>query len=90
VSSGSARSRNANSGAILESEGERRALLLRMGTGPTAWAYLDTLARSARMSGTALGPKLEALEQEGLVTSKTAPAGPRYRLSDEGRRVRAG
>jgi predicted ArsR family transcriptional regulator len=90
VSSGSARSRNANSGASFESEGERRALLLRMGTGPTAWAYLDTLARSARTSRNALRPKLEALEQEGLVASKRAPAGPRYRLTDEGRRVRAG
>jgi predicted ArsR family transcriptional regulator len=90
VTSGSARSRNANSGAIFESEGERRALLLRMGTGPTAWAYLDTLARSARMSRDALRPKLEALEQEGLVDSKRAPAGLRYRLTDDGRRVRAG
>jgi hypothetical protein len=90
VSSASARSRNANAGAIFESEGERRALLLRMGTGPTAWAYLDTLARSARMSRNALRPKLEALELENLVTAKEAPAGPRYRLTDEGRRVRAG
>jgi predicted transcriptional regulator len=90
VSSGSARSRKANSGAIFESEDERRALLLRMGTGPTAWAYLDTLVRSARMSRDALRPKLEALEQEGLVVSKRAPAGLRYRLTDDGRRVRAG
>jgi predicted ArsR family transcriptional regulator len=90
VSSGSTRSRNANSGAVFENEGERRALLLRMGTGPAAWAYLDTLARSARMSRDALRPKLEALEQEGLVASKRAPAGLRYRLTDDGRRVRAG
>jgi DNA-binding HxlR family transcriptional regulator len=90
VSPGSARSRNANSGAVFEHDGERRALLLRMGTGPTAWAYLDTLARSARMSRNALRPKLEALELEDLVTAKEAPAGPRYRLTDEGRRVRAG
>jgi predicted transcriptional regulator len=90
VSSGSVRSRKANSGAIFESEDERRALLLRMGTGPTAWAYLDTLVRSARMSRDALRPKLEALEQEGLVVSKRAPAGLRYRLTDDGRRVRAG
>jgi DNA-binding MarR family transcriptional regulator len=90
VSSGSARSRNTDSGAIFESDGERRALLLRMGTGPTAWAYLDTLARAARMSRNALKPKLEALEQEGLVASKRAPAGLRYRLTDDGRRVRAG
>jgi predicted ArsR family transcriptional regulator len=90
VSSGSARSRNLNPGAVFENEGERRALLLRMGTGPTAWAYLDTLARSARMSRDALRPKLEALEQEGLVDSKRAPAGLRYRLTDDGRRVRAG
>jgi DNA-binding MarR family transcriptional regulator len=61
-----------------------------MGTGPTACAYLDTLARSARMSRDALTPKLEALEQEGLVDSKRAPAGLRYRLTDDGRRVRAG
>jgi uncharacterized protein (DUF488 family) len=72
VSSGSARSRNANAGAIFESEGEGRALLLRMGSGPTAWAYLDTLARSARMSRNALRPKLEALELEDLVTAKEA------------------
>ena len=85
----SARSRTANSGPTFENEGERRALLLRMGTGPTAWAYLDTLARSARMSRDALGPKLEALEQEGLVESDKAPAGLRYRLTDDGRRVRA-
>lgn len=90
MSSGSARSRKANSGAIFESEDERRALLLRMGTGPTAWAYLDTLARSARLSRDALRAKLEALEQEGLVASKKAPAGLRYRLTDDGRRVRVG
>lgn len=90
MTSGSARSRNANSRATFESEGETRALLLRMGTGPTAWAYLDTLARSARMSRDALRSKLEALEQEGLVDSKRAPAGLRYRLTDDGRRVRAG
>jgi predicted ArsR family transcriptional regulator len=81
---------NANSGAVLASEVERRALLLRMGTGPTAWAYLDTLARAARMSRNALKPKLEALEQEGLVASTNAPAGLRYRLTEDGRRVRAG
>ena len=90
VNSVPARSRSADSAAIFEDEGERRALLLRMGTGPTAWAYLDTLARAARMSRKALGPKLEALEQEGLVASKEAPAGLRYLLTDEGRRVRAG
>ena len=90
MSSGATHSRNADSGAIFESEGERRALLLRMGTGPTAWAYLDTLARSARMSRNALRQRLEALEQEGLVASKRAPAGLRYRLTDDGRRVRAG
>ena len=70
--------------------GERRALLLRMGTGPSSWVYLDTLARSARMTRSALGPKLEELEQEGLVDSKSAPGGRRYRLTDAGRRVRAG
>ena len=82
--------RTASSAPIFEDESEKRALLLRMGTGPTAWAYLDTLARAARMSRKALGPKLEALEQKGLVASKEAPAGRRYRLTDEGRRVRAG
>jgi hypothetical protein len=82
--------RPASLAPIFEDEGERRALLLRMGTGPTAWAYLDTLARAARMSRKALRPKLEALEQAGLVASKEAPAGRRYRLTDEGRRVRAG
>jgi predicted ArsR family transcriptional regulator len=90
VNSGPVRSRSADSAAIFEDEGERRALLLRMGTGPTAWAYLDTLARAARMSRKALRPKLEALEQEGLVASTGAPAGLRYRLTEEGRRVRAG
>jgi hypothetical protein len=40
------------------------------------------------MSRDALRPKLEALEQEGLVASKRAPAGFRYRLTDDGRRVR--
>jgi len=83
-------SRNADSGAVFASEGERRALLLRMGTGPSAWAYLDTLARAARMSRNALRPKLEALEQEGLIASMRAPAGLRYRLTGDGRRIRAG
>jgi predicted transcriptional regulator len=90
VNSGPVRSRSGSSAAIFEDEGEKHALLLRMGTGPTAWAYLDTLARAARMSRKALAPKLEALQQEGLVASKDAPAGVRYRLTDEGRRVRAG
>lgn len=82
--------RTAGSVPVFGDEGEKRALLLRMGAGPTAWAYLDTLARAARMSRKALRPKLEALEQEGLVASSEAPAGLRYRLTDEGRRVRAG
>jgi DNA-binding IscR family transcriptional regulator len=82
--------RDSNAGAVFESEGERRALLLRMGTDPAAWVYLDTLARSARMPQNALELKLEALEREGLVASKRAPAGSRYRLTDDGRRVRAG
>jgi hypothetical protein len=77
-------------GDVIPDEGEKRALLLRMGTGPTALAYLDTLARAVRMSRKALEPKLEALEEEGLVASIEAPAGRRYRLTDEGRRVRAG
>jgi hypothetical protein len=67
--------RTASSAPIFEDEGEKRALLLRMGTGPTAWAYLDTLARAARMARKALGPMLVALEQGGLVASKAAPAG---------------
>jgi predicted ArsR family transcriptional regulator len=81
---------NANSGAVFASEAERRALLLRMGSSPTAWAYLDTLARAAGMSRNAVKRKLEALEQEGLVASTKAPAGLRYRLTEDGRRVRAG
>jgi predicted transcriptional regulator len=80
----------ANSGAVFASEAERRALLLRMGSGPSAWAYLDTLARAAGMSCNAVKRKLEALEQEGLVASMKAPAGLRYRLTEDGRRVRAG
>jgi DNA-binding IclR family transcriptional regulator len=51
-----------------------------MGSGPTAWTYLDTLARAAGMSRSAVKRKLEALEQEGLVASTKAPAGLRYRL----------
>jgi|SRR5581483_5904734 len=82
--------RNGNPDTVFESEDERRALLLRMGTDPAAWVYLDTLARAARMSCNALRVKLGALEQEGLVASKRAPAGPRYRLTDDGRRRRAG
>jgi predicted ArsR family transcriptional regulator len=80
----------ANSGAAFASEAERRALLLRMGSSPTAWAYVDTLARAAGMSCNAAKRKLEALEQEGLVASMKAPAGLRYRLTEAGRRVRAG
>jgi DNA-binding HxlR family transcriptional regulator len=90
MSSGSVRRANDSSGSVFDEVGEKRALLLRMGTGPTAWAYLDTLARAARMSRDALRPKFEALEQDGLVESRNAPAGVRYRLTDEGRRVRAG
>jgi DNA-binding HxlR family transcriptional regulator len=59
--------------------------LLRMGSGPKAWAYLDTLARSARVSRDTLKPKLEALEQEGFVASTKAPAGLRYQLTEDGR-----
>ena len=81
---------NANSAAVFASEAERRALLLRMGSGPTAWAYLDTLARAGGLPRNALKRKLEALEQEGLVASTKAPAGLRYRLTEDGRRVRAG
>ena len=67
---------------------EKRALLLRMGSGPKAWVYLDTLARAAGLSRDALRPKLEALEHEGLVASTTAPAGLRYQLTEEGRGFR--
>ena len=78
------------SGVVFAGAGEKRALLLRMGTGPKAWAYLDTLARAAGISCNALKPKLEALEQEGFVASTKAPAGLRYQLTEDGRRVRAG
>jgi DNA-binding IclR family transcriptional regulator len=81
---------SAGAGMTFENDAERRALLVRMGTGPTAWAHLDTLARAARMSRETLRPMLEALEREGLVSSIKAPAGLRYRLTEEGRRVRAG
>jgi DNA-binding HxlR family transcriptional regulator len=72
-----------------EHDADRRALLLRMGTGPTAWAYLDTLARAARMSRDRIRPRLEELERDGLVASQKAPAGVRYRLTEKGRRLRA-
>jgi hypothetical protein len=78
------------SGAAFESDDERRALLLRMGTAPAAWVYLDTLARAARLSRNALRAKLEVLEQEGLVTSRRVPAGLRYVLTEEGHRLRSG
>jgi predicted ArsR family transcriptional regulator len=81
---------NANSAEVFASEGERRALLLRMGSGATAWAHLDTLARAAGMSRNAVKRKLEALEQEGLVASTKATVGLRYRLTEDGRRVRSG
>jgi DNA-binding IclR family transcriptional regulator len=90
VSSDTVGCRNGKSGAVFESEGERRALLLRMGTAPAAWVYLDTLARAARMPRNDLRLKLEALEQEGLVAAMRAPAGLRYRLTDDGRRVGTG
>jgi hypothetical protein len=75
---------------VFAGAGEKRALLLRMGRGPKAWAYLDTLARAAGIPRNALSRKLEALEQEGFVASTKAPAGPRYRLTEDGRRFRAG
>jgi predicted ArsR family transcriptional regulator len=77
-------------GALFASAEEKRALLLRMGSAPKSWAYLDTLARASGISRNALKPKLEALEQEGFVASTKAPAGPRYRLTEDGRRFRAG
>jgi predicted ArsR family transcriptional regulator len=75
---------------VFADAGEKRELLLRMGSGPKAWAYLDTLARAAGISRNALNRKLEALEQEGLVASAKAPAGLRYQLTEHGRRFRAG
>jgi hypothetical protein len=75
---------------IFKSSDERRLLLLRLGTGSNAWVYLDTLARAARMAPEALATKLDALERERLVVLQRAPAGPRYRLTDRGRHVRAG
>jgi DNA-binding HxlR family transcriptional regulator len=69
---------------------EKRALLLRMGSAPRSWAYLGTLVRASGISRNLLKPKLEALEQEGFVASTKAPAGPRYRLTEDGRRFRAG
>jgi DNA-binding PadR family transcriptional regulator len=61
-----------------------------MGAHPRAWVYLDTLARAARLPQESLKIKLQALEREGLVTSERVPAGTTYRLTDEGRRLRAG
>jgi DNA-binding HxlR family transcriptional regulator len=78
------------SGVVFASAGERRALLLRMGSAPKSWAYLDTLARASGISPNALKPKLEALEQEGFVSSTNAPAGLRYQLTEDGRRFKAG
>jgi DNA-binding MarR family transcriptional regulator len=75
---------------VFAGAGEKRALLLRMGSGPRAWVYLDTLARAAGITRHALSRKLEALEQEGFVASTNAPAGPRYQLTEDGRRLRAG
>ena len=63
------------SGVRFASAGEKRALLLWMGSAPRSWAYLDTLARASGISGNALKPKLDALEQEGFVASmKAQPA----------------
>jgi DNA-binding HxlR family transcriptional regulator len=75
-----------NSSPLFAAAGEKRALLLRMGSGPKAWAYLDTLARAAGISRSALNRKLKALEQEGFVASRKAPAGLRYQLTEAGRR----
>jgi DNA-binding MarR family transcriptional regulator len=82
--------KGADSASVFANDAERRALLLRMGTGRTAWAYLDTLARAGRMSRNAVRPLLDALEREGLVSSTEAPAGRRYVLTEDGRRLRAG
>jgi DNA-binding HxlR family transcriptional regulator len=82
--------RSGSSDVVFAGADDKRALLLRMGAGPTAWAYLDTLARASGIPRNALKPKLEALEREGLVASTEAPAGPRYRLTEDGRRLRAG
>lgn len=78
------------SGVVFASAREKRALLLRMGSAPKSWVYLDTLARASGIPRNALKPKLQALEQEGFVASTKAPAGLRYQLTEEGRRFRAG
>jgi len=78
------------SGVVFASAREKRALLLRMGSAPKSWAYLDTLARASGISSNALKPILEALEQEGFVASTKAPADLRYQLTEDGRRFRAG
>ena len=75
-------------GALFASAEEKRALLLRMGSAPRSWAYFDTLERASGISGNALKPKLDALEQEGFVASMKAPAGLRYQLTEDGRRFR--
>jgi predicted transcriptional regulator len=77
-------------GIVFASAVEKRALLLRMGSAPESSVYLDTLARASGISCNALKPKLEALEQEGFVASTKAPAGPRYQLTEDGRRFRTG
>ena len=81
---------SSKSGALFASAEEKRALLLRMGSAPKSWAYVDTLARASGIARNALKPKLEALEQEGFVSSTNAPAGLRYQLTEDGRRFRAG
>jgi predicted ArsR family transcriptional regulator len=81
---------NIKSGVVFASAGEKRAVLLRMGSAPKSWVYLDTLARASGISSNALKSKLQALEREGFVASMKAPAGLRYQLTEDGRRFRAG
>lgn len=64
------------------------ALLTRMGSHPSAWAYLDTLARVAGFRVENAAATLEELEQRGLVTSERRPAGPVFRLTELGVRAR--
>jgi hypothetical protein len=58
-----------------QAEAERRALLLRMGSGPSAWAYLDTLARALGMSRNALKRSLGRWsKKDSLPQRKPRPA----------------
>lgn len=67
---------------------ESLALLVRMGSHPRAFAYVDTLARATGLDREVVAATLEALEQRGLVASELKPAGRIYRLLEEGIRAR--